>query len=177
MHKNLILLSLVFRVAMIGVFAQYVSGAAPAQTRCPATVVTKANAITFEKWIDDVWHAGKLDLVKDLVGPTYVRHEAKGTRTVTPAQYKDEIVAALKWLPDMRFIIHECTATGDRVWTRWTMVGTDPKTRIKVRRMGMQIYRLADAKLVETWILVLPTDSAWPEVQDLKKAGPTELKL
>ena len=155
-------------VAATGASGQNVSNPAAAKTSCKATSATKANAVTFQRWIDDVWHDGKLDLVKDLVGPTYMRHEAKGTRTVTPAQYKEEIVAALKWLPDMRFIIHECTAIGDRVWTRWTMVGTDPKTGSKVRRMGMQVYRLSGARLVETWMLVMTTDSAWPEVQQLK---------
>ena len=151
--------------------AQNVSKRAVDITKCEATPTAKANAETFQKWIDDVWHDGNLALVKDLVGPTYVRHEAKGTRTVTPAEYVDEIIAARKWLPDIRFIIHECTATGARVWTRWTMVGTDPKTGIEVRRMGTQIYRLAGTRLVETWMLVLPTDSAWPEVQDRRKTA------
>jgi predicted ester cyclase len=175
MNKTFILLMLI-TVPIIGLSAQNVSEPSAAKTRCQATIETNANAETFQKWVDDVWHAGKLGLVKDLVGQEYVRHEAKGTRSVTPAQYTDEIVATRNWLPNIRFIIHECTATGDRVWTRWTMVGTDPKTGMEVRRMGTQIYRLAGARLVETWILVLPTDSAWPEVLDLKKNGPVGKK-
>ncbi len=171
MNIFLILVVLV-AVAVTGLRAQNVSKSAVAKTRCEATPTAKANAVTFQKWNDDVWHAGNLDLVKDLVGPTYVRHEAKGTRSVTAAQYIEEIVATRNWLPDIRFIVHECTATGDRVWTRWTMVGTDPKTGIQVRRMGTQVYRLASARLVETWILMLTTDSAWPEVRDLKQTGP-----
>src|SRR5687768_14311168 len=137
MDKILILLVLVI-VPITGLKAQDHQRSAAAKTMCQATTAAKRNAKTFQQWIDDVWHGGRVDLVNTLVARTYVRHEAKGTRSVTPAQYTGEILAARDSLHDIRFVIHECTATGDRVWTRWTMVGTDSKTGAKVRRMGMQ---------------------------------------
>ena len=134
----------------------------PAKTECRATPAAAEHARVVERWIDDVWHDGRVALVPEIVGPTYLRHELNGTRSVTPAEYAAEIISVRRALPDVRFLVHDCYAVGDRVWLRWTMVGTSAQTGEAVQRVGMQVYRLDGGRLVETWVLMPSTDMAWP---------------
>ncbi len=39
----------------------------------------------------------------------------------------------------------------------------DPSTGEKRSRAGMQSYRIVDGKLAETWVTLLPLDSAWSD--------------
>ncbi len=59
------------------------------------------------KWIDDVWMQGKLELVPELVGPTYVRHRSGRTSSVTPEEYAKVIAARREQTPDLKFIVHD----------------------------------------------------------------------
>ena len=45
----------------------------------------------FDRW-ELVWHEERYDLVPSCVGPTYLRHEATGDRTVTAEGYAGELV-------------------------------------------------------------------------------------
>jgi hypothetical protein len=141
------------------------NGTAVAQTAplkyCRSTPSTEKHARLFQRWIDEVWHQGRVDLVPELVGVQYVRHEGTSTRVVTRAEYAAEIEVTRARLPDARFIIHDCDVVGDRIWTRWTMTAKSAQSGELVRRMAIQVYRIADINLVETWMLVLPTDGAW----------------
>jgi predicted ester cyclase len=130
---------------------------------CQSTPEGEALLAVLEAWNTEVWQEGNLERVADLVGPSYLRHQATGTRTVTPEEYAAEIGQIRGAMPDIRFHLHDCAAIGDRVWTRWTMEGTDQRTGQSIQRMGMQIYRLVNGRLVETWSLALPSDGAWPE--------------
>lgn len=140
----------------------------PASASCRAEAGAKAIPSLFARWIENVWHQGRLDLVPELIGTEYIRHEGNETRTVTPAQYAEEIAATRRRLPDVRFIIHDCDAVGDRLWTRWTMVGTSAESGRVVHRMGAQVYRIAERRLVETWMVMLPTDASWPDHNDAR---------
>lgn len=126
-----------------------------------ATETTEQALTVLRRWNNEVWHAGKLELVPELVGPTYVRHEAAGTRTVTPEQYAQEIAARRKQVPDIRFTEHDRVVKDNFYWTRWSMRGTDARTGKVVTRAGIQIYRLDRGRLVETWVAALPEGSGW----------------
>ena len=139
--------------------------APPVASRCVAARGAEAIPPLFAQWIEDVWHHGRLELVPQVIGPQYVRHEGDRTRTVTPAEYAEEIAATRQVLPDVRFLIHDCAAVGDRLWTRWTMVGTSTQSGQVVRRMAAQVYRIEDGRLVETWAIMLPGDGTWPEAR------------
>ena len=119
------------------------------------TDATEEVRAIFDRW-EEIWHHGKLELVSETVGPSYVRHEPQGTRTVTPEEYREVIAAVRKRLPDVRFTMHDQAAQGDRAWVRWTMNGTDAETGKPFTRAGLQVYRIANGRLVETWLARLP---------------------
>ena len=47
-------------------------------------------------------------------------------------------------------------ATGTQEWK-------DPKTGNQLTQAGMQSYRIEDGKLAETWIVLQPIGSTWPD--------------
>src|SRR5271155_2411259 len=44
----------------------------------------------FDRW-EQVWHEGQYDLISSCIGPTYIRHDEAGDRTVTLESYAAEI--------------------------------------------------------------------------------------
>ena len=142
--------------------AARVQAQASARIECAATPEAAVHVRVFERWMDDVWTQGRVELVSELVQPIYVRHELDSTRTATSAAYASEITTVRRTLTGVRFLIHDCAAIGDRLWVRWTMVGTSAASGTEVRRKGMQTYRFQDNRLAETWVLMPPTQSVWP---------------
>ena len=48
-------------------------------------------------------------------------------------------------------------------WFRFAFKWTDAKTGEAQSQAGMQAYRIANGKLAETWLTLLPLGSAWPD--------------
>ena len=113
------------------------------------------NIETIMSWGIEVWGKGHLELVPDLVATKYVRHQPDGTRTVTPESYTKEIEAgrAQGW----KFDANAVSVDGDLVWTRWTLHGKK-EDGSPVTAKGLQVYRLENGKISETWFLTSPGD-------------------
>jgi predicted ester cyclase len=103
-----------------------------------------------DRWLQ-VWNEGKLDLVSETLGASYVRHEPNGTRTVTMDQYREEIAATRKRIPDIHFTPNDEAITEDSWWVRWTSHGTNAETGERITTASIQIYRITDGRIVETW--------------------------
>ena len=113
-----------------------------------------------DHWLQ-IWHEKRLELVTETLGVNYVRHEPNGTRTVTAEQYRDEIAATQKRIPDIHFKIEDEAITDNTWWVRWTMTGTNTETGEPVTRAGLQVYRVADGRIVETWAAAHEFGSTW----------------
>ena len=116
----------------------------------------------FDRW-ERVWHEGQYDLVAECVQPNYIRHDEAGDRTVTREAYAAEIAKTRQERPHLRIIVYDHTFEGDRAWFRFEFKWTDPKTGETRTRAGMQIYRIEDGKLAETWLMLQPLGSAWTD--------------
>ena len=116
----------------------------------------------FDRW-EQVWHEGRFDLVPSCVAETYIRHDPKGDRTVTRDAYATEIADIRKERPGIRVVVYDHSFIGNRAWFRFEFKWTDPKTGEIQTQAGMQVYRIADGKLAETWVTLLPLGSAWTD--------------
>ena len=116
----------------------------------------------FDRW-ELVWHEDRYDLVPSCVGPTYIRHEAAGDRTVTADSYAAELTKMKAERPGVRVAVYDHIFWDDRAWFRFTFKWRDPKTDETRTQAGMQSYRIKDAKLAETWIVLQPLGSVWPD--------------
>ena len=114
--------------------------------------------------IIDAWYGlrGDWQRIPELCGPEYVRHEPTGTRTATASQIQQEIEArgtVLQWE-------YNAFAEDDIAFVTWVAPNNagGPLS-------GVQAYRVADGKLVETWIsAVAPV--AWPSPGTIGEGEP-----
>ncbi len=116
----------------------------------------------FDRW-ELVWHEDRYDLVPSCVGPTYLRHEAAGDRTVTADSYAAELTKMKAERPGVRVAVYDHLLSGNRAWFRFTFKWRDRGTGEPQTQAGMQSYRIVDGKLAETWITLQPPGSAWSD--------------
>jgi steroid delta-isomerase-like uncharacterized protein len=109
---------------------------------------------------DEIWNTGNLDVADELFSPDYVNHDPTSPE-VPPGPEGVKQLARMyrRAFPDLRFIIDEMLATGDKVITRWTGQGTHrgalrglPPTGRQARVTGISIHRIAGGRIVETWL-------------------------
>ena len=116
----------------------------------------------FDRW-EQVWHEGRYELVSECLAQVYIRHDESGTRRVTPEEYAAEVAAGRRERPNTRFIVYDHEIVGDRAWFRFTLTWNDRATGETRTRAGMQLYRVEESKLAETWLTLLKLGSAWPD--------------
>lgn len=110
------------------------------------------------RWYDEMWSAKNADLILDLVGPQYVRHEMNGTRSVTPEEYREQ-VAGLQAAIEISDFRYDLIAEDDRV----VAIGT---WKVDGQQWDwVQAFRVEHGRLVETWLSGIGFESQWgPEV-------------
>jgi len=125
----------------------------------------KTNLKTYQLWEEEVWGKGKLELVKQLVAPEYIRHEPTGDRVVIPEQYAEEIRKYRKMMESNAFTNkrHAISAKGDLVWIRSSVKPTDSKAGNKGSIRAIQVYRFVNGRLAETWWLSSNDQGPWPD--------------
>ena len=108
------------------------------------------------RWYDEMWSKRNADLIPELAGPVYTRHEMGGTRTVTAEEYRDQVSGFMAQIEitDMRYSL---VAEGDKVCAigSWKVGGKQWD--------WVQVFRAENGKLVETWLSGIGMESAWQD--------------
>ena len=115
------------------------------------------NAIVVRRFFDEVWTQGRIEAAEELLAPEHVHH-LSGADLGGPAEVKALVAWLRSAFPDLRFLIEDEVAAGDKVVIRWTAVGTHlgdfdglaPTGRV-VAWTGIDIVRLQDHRIVELW--------------------------
>jgi steroid delta-isomerase-like uncharacterized protein len=108
---------------------------------------------------DEIWSAGKLDLVDDLLAPEFVGRPIGLAEPFTGPEGAKEFIGRLREaFPDIRFPIDDLIAEDDKVVVRWTATGTNDgefmgiePTGREVTIAGMTILRIRDGRIIEGW--------------------------
>lgn len=107
-----------------------------------------------QRWYDDMWFARNWELVPELAGPVYTRHETGGTSQVRAEDYQAIVrsVCESMTITDGRYRL---IADGDRVAAigSWKLDGTQWD--------WVQAFRVENGKIVETWLSGVGTESNW----------------
>jgi predicted SnoaL-like aldol condensation-catalyzing enzyme len=118
------------------------------------------NRIIIRRNFDELWNQGNLAAADEIYSPNYVRHWPDGRDVAGPEAVKQGVKAFHVAYPDMQFTIEDLVAEGDRVATRYTFRGTQrgefmgvAATNKLTTSSGQIIYRLADGRIVEDWIV------------------------
>lgn len=120
---------------------------------------TEENKAVPRRVYEEVLNDKNLDLVDELFAPGYVNHdptspeEMRGTESL-----KQFFGAYLAAFPDLRFVVEDQVAEGDKVASRWTSRGTNqgelmgaPPTGKRVEFTGVTISRISEGKIAEDW--------------------------
>ena len=80
---------------------------------------------TARRFFEEIWSAGRLDLVNELFSPGYVGHPSGKEEPVRgPAGVADYVGTLREGFPDLTVSIDDQVAQGSKVTTRWTASGT-----------------------------------------------------
>ena len=120
------------------------------------------NKAVVHNFIEEVWHEGNLDSIDKYIAPDYIRHTShtrEGGQEVRGLDGARQSIAALRTsFPDIHFTSEDVLVDDDKVVVRWTVSGTHrgefmgvPPTGKQVSWTGINIYRIADGKIVERW--------------------------
>ena len=97
----------------------------------------------------EIWQQGRAELINTVVTPSYVGHTSSGNRNVDGLRARITEFHAL--YPDIKFMIEDQLAEGDRIATRMTAFGTSKETGKVVHLIGLNISRFVGNRIVEEW--------------------------
>ena len=106
------------------------------------------------RWYDEMWAKKAFHLVPEIAGPTYVRHEMGGTREISAEDYRDQLLASAQdW--EISDFTYRLITEGDFA----TAIGS---WKVNGKQWDwVQAFRVADGKIVETWLSGIGFESTW----------------
>jgi predicted ester cyclase len=175
-------------------------GVAPVEKRELAregqAMSAQENEALVRRYFEEGWVKGNLAAVEDFMVPNYIEHQVPDVQLASRDSLKQLLATYYKAFPDMKSVLHDIFAQGDRVAFRWSVSGTHlgdwvgiPPTGNHITASGITIYRISGGKAVEGWTSIDisrseeeqrwlseggRTDEAYPESGDIPLlwAGP-----
>ncbi len=133
-----------------------------------------------------VWEEGNIDLVDELLAPDYVnRTPATPDQPTGPEGVKGVVSMFRSGMPDLRVVIEDMIADGDKVAVRYTLEGTHegelfgvPPTGQRLSIKSIAIERVSDGKIREHWRVTDSLDmmqqlGVIPSPEQSEEASPT----
>lgn len=125
----------------------------------PEMNLIEKNRQIVNRYFEEVWNQGKLEVLDELIAPSYVNHSPGAPNPIPGADGLKPIVAAVrKGIPDVKYTVQDMVVTVDKVAVRVVMTGTHtgdffgiPATGRRVVVNQLQIERIENGKIVEHW--------------------------
>jgi predicted ester cyclase len=117
------------------------------------------HAHLIERWFRDLFTVGEIDLVDELVAPTFVSRDPNGKLGAnSPEAFKGWLRWYLSSFTDADWTIHEILSVGEKAVVRYSGYTTYqgglldlPATNQRVLEMGVLIFRIVDGRVHELW--------------------------
>jgi steroid delta-isomerase-like uncharacterized protein len=133
--------------------------AAPETHPASAADLLERNRRIGERYFDEVWNQGRLDVLDELLSPDYVNHTpSAGSPPAGPDGLKPIVQAIRQAFPDLHYRIEDVMATDDAVILRVVMTGTHHGSffglaptgrRIEVNQINIE--RIRNGRIAEHW--------------------------
>ena len=116
------------------------------------------NEALVRRYFEEAWVKGNLAAVEDFMVPNYIEHQVPDVHLASRDSLKQLLATYYKAFPDMKSVLHDIFAQGDRVAFRWSVNGPHlgdwvgiPPTGNHITASGITIYRISGGKAVEGW--------------------------
>ena len=117
------------------------------------------NKALVRRFYEEVWGKGNFDAADEIFASDYVRHDLRPGNPIAGPEGQKRIAADFRAaFPDLRMEIDLMVAEEEFVVARWTTEGTNtgawgsvPATGKRARFSGVNIFRIANRKVVELW--------------------------
>lgn len=123
-----------------------------AQEATPASDV--AANIALARSFYELYQLDDLAAADEILAPDFTWYSPPQTRFLAGADETKQLVTGLReFFLDLVITENDVIAAGDRVVVRWTLTGTAQTEHggVPVIYTGIDIYRIADGKIVELW--------------------------
>jgi steroid delta-isomerase-like uncharacterized protein len=116
--------------------------------------------VTAQRFFDEVWSQGKLDLVDELFAPEYIGHPSGPEETARGPEGVKLYVSRLRaGVPDLTVTVEDQVVEGAKIATRWTARGTHDGELLGLQPTGrsatvtgITMQRIGDSgQIVEGW--------------------------
>ncbi len=117
------------------------------------------NKAIVRRYFEGAWEQGNLELLDELLAADYVNHNPATPETPTgPEGVKGVVSMFRSGMPDLKVVIEDMLAEGEKVATRYTLEGTHEGELFGVpptgKRLGierMTIERVSEGKIRDHW--------------------------
>jgi steroid delta-isomerase-like uncharacterized protein len=130
-----------------------------AESRSRADPAIDRNRRIIERYFEEVWNEGKLEVLDELLSEAYLNHTPSTPNPRPGPEGLKPIVAAIRTgFPDLHFRIEDVVATPDRVVARTLMTGTHlaplfdlAPTGRRISVSQINIERIEAGRIAEHW--------------------------
>jgi predicted ester cyclase len=130
------------------------------------------NEALVHRLVDEVWNGGRIEVIPELVGPGYVRHDPGLPGEVHGPHGLEQTVHLYRdAFPDIHFLVEEIASTHETVFFRYRVTGTHrgdlmgiAPTGRRSEVTGLGLLHVYERKIVEEW-------EQWDQVEMLRKLG------
>ena len=120
--------------------------------------MSEQNKTLARRWFEDLFSRGNLDVANEILSAEFVDHltheDERGLE-----ELKLYVSIYRTAFPDIQDAVEDIVAEGDKVVVRWTSGGTHQgefmgvaPTGRHVTFTGMRLFRIAENKIVESWV-------------------------
>ncbi len=116
---------------------------------------TEDHKMLLRRRVDDIWNNGNMAVVDEVIAADYVNNG----QTIGREGFTQFVTAVRAAFPDLQFTIDDMIAEADKLAVRYTGHATHqgefsgiPPTGKPVTITGIDMFRLADGKIVEEWL-------------------------
>jgi steroid delta-isomerase-like uncharacterized protein len=119
--------------------------------------MSSENKAIVRRWFEEVWNQGRVETIDELFAPHGVAH-GLGDDLRGPDQFKPFHAAFRQAFPNIRIVLDQMIAEGDKVAYSWTAEGTHHGHLMNIaptgrssRFDGMGIVRVQNGQIIEGW--------------------------
>jgi len=124
-------------------------------------LMSEENKAVLRRWFDEVWNNARADVIEELFDENGIAHglsDDPSNPIRGPRDYRPFYEAFRQGFPNLKVIIEDMVAEGDKVAARCSVRGSHEgdflgraATQAPVEITGMTIVRIYNGKIVEAW--------------------------